>query len=188
MCDISRFIPDPEQAVLLVVDIQERLFAAMADEVQKKMLRNSGILIKGAGELNIPLLLLEQYPEGLGRTVSEIADLLEDVEPIKKVAFNSCDVPEFVASLEENSPRDVILCGMETHICILQTALGLLEKGYRVFVAADAVCSRAKLNWEIGLDVMHTAGVMVGTTEIFLFQMSRTADTKRFIKISRLVR
>lgn len=188
MTNVSRFIPDPEQAVLVVVDIQERLVPAMPENVWEKVLRNTEILIKGIREFDIPIILLEQYPEGLGSTVDEIKELLLDLEPIKKVAFNCCDVLEFVESLETIARRDVILCGMETHICILQSALGLLEMDHRVFVAADAVCSRAKHNWEFGLSLMRDAGVTIGTTEIMLFLMSRTADTERFIKISRLVK
>ncbi len=188
MTNISRFIPDPEQAVLVVVDIQKRLVPAMSEKVWEKVLRNIEILIKGSREFDIPVILLEQYPEGLGRTVDEIRDLLLGLEPIKKVAFNCCAVPEFVESLKSISRRDVILCGMETHICILQSALGLLEMDHRVFVAADTVCSRAKHNWEFGLSLMRDAGVTIGTTEIILFLLSRSADTERFIKISRLVK
>ncbi|MCJ7624265.1 MAG: isochorismatase family protein [Anaerolineaceae bacterium] len=188
MTNVSRFIPDPEQAALVVVDIQKRLVPAMPENVSEMVLRNTGILIKGVREFDIPIILLEQYPEGLGCTVGKIKDLLLDLEPIKKVAFNCCDVPEFVESLKSISRRDVILCGMETHICILQSALGLLGMDQRVFVAADAVCSRAKHNWEFGLSLMRAAGVMIGTTEIILFLMSRAADTERFIKISRLVK
>jgi nicotinamidase-related amidase len=188
MANVSRFIPDPDQAVLVVVDIQKRLVPAMPEIVWKKVLRNTEILIKGIREFDIPIILLEQYPEGLGRTVDEIRDLLVDLEPIKKVAFNCCDVPEFVESLKTISRRDVILCGMETHICILQSALGLAAMDHRVFVAADAVCSRAKYNWKLGLGLMRDAGVTIGTTEILLFLLSRTADTEHFIKISRLVK
>jgi nicotinamidase-related amidase len=182
------FIPDPEQAALVIVDIQERLVAAMPEKVRPKILRNAGILSKAARTFGYPTILVEQYPEGLRRTVPEVKDLIPAVKPIEKVAFNCCDVPDFNAALEKLNRRDVILCGMEAHICILQTTFGLLERGQRVFIAADAVCSRAKHNWRFALEVMRQAGAVIGTTEMLLFLMNNTAGTDRFIKLSRMVR
>jgi len=188
MEDLSRFIPQPQEAVLVVIDIQERLLAAMPEEVQPGILRNAGILVKAAMEFGYPILLLEQYPQGLRHTVPQIKQLIPHIEPIEKVAFNCCDVPEFAAALQRTGRRDVILCGMESHICILQTSFGLLQMGKRVFVSADAVCSRAKLNWELSLEVMRAAGVIVGSTEMLLFMMNNTAGTQNFTKLSRMVK
>jgi isochorismate hydrolase len=151
-------------------------------------LRNAGILAKAAQEFGYPVILLEQYPQGLRRTVPELAELLPGVRPIEKVAFNCCEVPDFMDSLKTLGRRDVILCGMESHICILQTSFGLLERDYRVFIAADAVCSRAKHNWRFSLEVMRQVGAMIGTTEMLLFLMNNTAGTERFTKLSRMVR
>jgi nicotinamidase-related amidase len=188
MEEASRFIPDPQEVVLVVIDIQERLLAAMPEEVRPKILRNAGILVKAAREFGYTIILLEQYPQGLRHTVVEIKDLIPEIDPIEKVAFNCCDVPAFTAALEEIGRRDVILCGMESHICILQTSFGLMKMGKRVFVSADAVCSRAKLNWQLSLDLMRQAGVLVASTEMLLFMLNNTAGTENFTKLSRMVK
>ena len=188
MDDTSRFFPKAQEVVLVVIDIQERLLAAMPEEVRPQILRNAGILVKAAREFGYPVILLEQYPQGLRHTVPEIKDLIPEIEPIEKVAFNCCDVPAFRTAIEEFGRRDVLLCGMESHICILQTSFGLMEMGKRVFVSADAVCSRAKLNWELSLEVMRQAGVMVGSVEMLLFMLNNTAGTEDFAKLSRMVK
>ncbi len=188
MSEIQHFIPDPNQVVLVFIDFQERLVAAMPEEVRSRVVRNATILAQAAREFEYPQVLLEQYPQGLRRTVPELAEHLPGVLLIEKVAFNCCDVPDFMAALETVGRRDVILSGMESHICILQTSFGLLERGFRVFIAADAVCSRSKHNWEFSLEVMRQAGAMIGTTEMLLFLMNNTAGTERFTKLSRMVR
>jgi nicotinamidase-related amidase len=188
MEDLSRFVPDAQEVVLMVIDIQERLLAAMPEDVRQKVLRNAGILVKAAREFGYPIILLEQYPQGLRHTATEIKDLIPEISPIEKVAFNCCDVPAFTDTLERLGRRDVILCGMESHICILQTSFGLMEIGKRVFVSADAVCSRVKLNWDLSLEVMRQAGVMVGSTEMLLFMLNNTARTEDFTKLSRMVK
>ena len=186
--DISRFIPQPEQAALVLIDFQERLIAAMPAEVQQSVLRNAGILIKACLDMGCPIILLEQYPQGLRRTVPEIRSLIPDIETIEKVAFNCCEVPAFMRTLQSLDRRDLILCGMESHICILQTSFGLLERDYRPFIPADAVCSRSKHNWRFSLDLMRQAGAVIGTTETLLFLMNNTAGSERFVRLSRLVR
>lgn len=188
MEDLSRFIPEAREVVLVVIDIQERLLAAMPEDVRQKILRSAGILVKAAREFDYPIILLEQYPQGLRHTVPEIKGLIPEIVPIEKVAFNCCDVPDFTDTLERLGRRDVILCGMESHICILQTSFGLMEMGKRVFVSADAVCSRAKLNWTLSLEVMRQTGVVVGSTEMFLFMLNNTAGTEDFTKLSRMVK
>lgn len=182
-------LPDPDRCALLVVDIQERLAAAMPDNVVSHVIHNTTILLQTASEFGLPVLISEQYPRGLGPTVAEVkAALPGGVAPIEKVAFSCCAAPAFQPLLAALGQRDIILCGIETHVCILQTALDLLEAGRRVYVAADATCSRHKHNWQAGLNLLRQAGAVIGTTEIFAFAMLREAGTDRFKRISRLVK
>jgi nicotinamidase-related amidase len=189
MSKLHNIAPDPDRTVLVVIDIQERLFPAMPAEPLKRSISNACTLIEGCKVFNIPILTTEQYPKGLGATAPQIRQALGDILPIQKMAFSCCREPDFRRALDglENK-GDIILCGIETHVCVLQTALDLLQDDYHVFVAADAVCSRAKLNWQTGLDLMRHAGVTIGTTEIFLFQMLQECGTDRFRQISHLVK
>lgn len=188
MSSTENFRIDPTQACLVVVDIQEKLAPTMPSDVLQKVLRNTGILISTAQEFQIPILLTEQYTKGLGPTRSEVKSLLGDMMPMEKLAFSCCGLPEFSLKLKSLGKQYVILCGMETHVCVLQTALDMLDGGSRVFLPADAVCSRKKLDWKVGLNVMGAAGVIVGSTELFFFQMLKEAGTDRFKKLSKLVK
>jgi nicotinamidase-related amidase len=182
------YAPDPERAVLVLVDIQERLVAAIPEASGVALVRNAATLAAAAREFGFPVLASEQYPRGLGPTVAALKEALPDVEPVVKLVFNGCSVPEFSDRLAATQARDVILCGIEAHVCVLQTAFGLLEGGYRVFVAADACASRTKDNWKASLHLMREAGMTVGTTEIFLFGMLKAAGTDRFKKLTQMVK
>lgn len=189
----TRYLPDPEKTLLLVVDVQERLAPAMPTEILPGVLRNIRILIEMAREFDLKIISTEQYPKGLGLTVPEVkASLPNNAQPVEKIAFSCCRETSFSPAVDQlfghHSSYDVILCGMETHVCVLQTALDLLSDGQRVFVAADATCSRAKLNWKLGLDLMQQAGAVIGSTEILTFGMLGTAGTERFKRISKLVK
>jgi len=188
MPDIDKFIPDPEQAALVVVDIQEKLAQVMDQEVMNKVVQNTIVLIEAARTFEYPILMTEQYTKGLGKTVSGLQDALQSVDPLEKLAFSCCGDRHFKAALKASGAKDILLCGIETHVCVLQTALDLLKEGYRVFLPADAVCSRKKLNWKLACNLMHDAGVVVGSTEIFIFQMLRESGTERFKKLSKLIR
>lgn len=182
-------LPSRERAALLVVDVQERLLAAMPSDAAASTLNNARILVEAAREFQLPVLLSEQYPQGLGPTMSEIcAGLPADTQPFEKLAFSCCAAPGFSALLDRIGDRDIILCGVETHVCVLQTALDLLAQGRRVYIAADATCSRARLNWKTGLQIMRQAGAVVGTTEIFVFALLKVAGTDQFKRISKLVK
>lgn len=186
--DVSRFKPDPSRSALVVIDIQEKLCNIMPQEVLPQTLKNVSILIQGAQAFNIPVLLTEQYPKGLGPTVPLISKLLPDVTPHEKLVFSCYREHNFRKTLEAKDARDVFLCGIETHICVLQTALDLLADDYRVFIPLDAVISRFKHNWKQGVALMQQAGAIVGTTETFLFMMLEESGTDRFKAISRLIR
>lgn len=182
-------LPDPERTLLLVVDVQERLAVAMPAEQLPGVLRNTTILIEAAKAFQIPILVSEQYPKGLGNTVAEVkAALPTEVQPVPKIAFSCWREPALQEALQALDNRNVILCGMETHICVLQTALDLLSQGRRVYVAADAVCSRAGFNLQLGVDLLRQAGAVIGSTEMLAFGLLRQAGSERFKLISKLVK
>ncbi len=183
------FLPNPERCLLLVVDVQERLMNAMPAERITGVIRSTVTLIETAREFELPVLVSEQYPKGLGSTVDEVrAALPSTVKPVEKLSFSCCGEPAFQPILKDLDDHDVLLCGIETHVCVLQTALDLLEQGRRVYVAADAVCSRTAFNRQIGLDLMRQAGAVIGSSEVFAFGMLRAAGSARFKQISKLVK
>lgn len=172
--------------MLLVVDMQERLMPAMPADVAARVVRNACILAETAGEFALPVVVSEQYPKGLGPTAAELrSSLPEHAQMFEKMAFSCCKEPAFGALL---SRPEVIVCGVEAHVCILQTTLDLLAQGRRVYLAADATCSRAKSNWRLSLELMRQAGAVIGSTEIFAFGLLGAAGTERFKRISRLVK
>jgi isochorismate hydrolase len=136
----------------------------------------------------IPILMTEQYPKGLGQTVSEIKMELESIVPVEKVSFSCCGVETFNEKLDQTGRKQVILTGIETHVCVLQTAYDLIQKGYEVHGVADAICSRRKLDWKIGLRWMEKRGAMISTTEIIAFQLLKEAGTEEFRGLSKLLK
>ncbi|HET6515094.1 MAG TPA: hydrolase [Thermodesulfovibrionales bacterium] len=183
---MDRFFLRKNEAVLVMVDIQERL-AAVMDE-RRKVVSNTLHLIEAAKLLNIPIILTEQYPKGLGITVSEIRDSVPSYEPIEKMMFGCCGEPAFLNSLDASGRRKVVLAGMETHVCVLQTCIGLLKRGYAVHVVKDAVCSRTQANFETGVGFMGDAGAVVTCTETVLFQVLEKAGTDEFKVISKRIK
>ncbi len=180
--------PKREELALIIIDVQTSLMKAMEPGIKQKTVNNIKLLIASTQKLNIPLILTEQYPKGLGKTVIEIQQALENYQPIEKVSFSCYDDEGFKSRLSQlNSAKGVILTGTETHVCILQTALDLLACGYKVYVISDAVCSRRKLDWGIGLRLMEKAGAIATTTEILIFQLLTRADTEEFKSISKLL-
>jgi nicotinamidase-related amidase len=178
-----------DQAVLAVVDVQERLLPAIPEDRRAGVLRNVLIAVDAARVLGVPTIVTEQYPKGLGRTVPDVREHLgEAFAPVEKVVFSCGRSPEFRAALDATGRRDVILCGVETHVCVLQTAIDLINAGYRVYVPADGVASRRVLDTERGLALMDKAGAVVGTTEAFVFQLLERAGTDEFKAISKLVK
>jgi nicotinamidase-related amidase len=172
--------------VLLIVDVQERLFAAMEAERRETVLRNIKTLGTAAERLRVPMLLTEQYPKGLGPTVSELRDLVP--EPIEKTAFSCCGAGGFTDRLRATGADHVIMAGLETHVCVLLTALDLLPAGFGVSVVADAVCSRRRESHDLGLAQARQAGAVVTSTETVVFQLLKAADTDAFRALSKLLR
>lgn len=177
---------DPRDSQLVVIDIQERLSAAMDEKVRAQVVRNTGILLEAAGRLEIPVTITEQYPKGLGTTVSELAGQLpEESSRLEKTCFSGCAAGDFEASL---SHRQVVLTGMESHVCVLQTALELHALGRQVFVVEDALCSRRKASHKNALSRMRQAGVVVSNTESVIFEWLRDAQHEQFKALSRLIK
>jgi nicotinamidase-related amidase len=183
---VDRFMLEKGDVVLLIVDIQERLATVM--EMRDPVVGNCVYLIELAKMLEIPVVVTEQYPKGLGPTVEPIRGALSSYRPVEKVAFGCCGEPSFLAELDRLGRRKVIVAGMETHICVLQTVLGLIEAGYVPHVAADAVCSRTKENWSTGLEMMRDAGAVITCTETVLFQLLKVAGTEEFKTVSRMIK
>ena len=175
-----------DNAVLVVIDVQEKLLPVIYEK--DSLTSNIIKLIRGAQVLEIPLLVTEQYPKGLGKTVPEIAELISGVETLPKTSFSCCSDEEFKKTLDFSGRKQVIICGIETHVCVYQTAIELKEAGYRVYVAADAVSSRTAENKEIGLNLMRQTGITVTGVETVLFELVKIAEGEKFKAISRIVK
>jgi nicotinamidase-related amidase len=183
---MNRFFLSADDAVLVIVDIQERLVSAMP--AKETVMMNTLHLIELAKLLTLPVLLSEQYPKGLGRTIPEIQEALSACQPIEKMAFSCGQEPRFLTALEGLKRRTILLTGMETHVCVLQTALDLMHAGYTVHLVRDAVCSRSEQNWQAGLEFMRDAGAVITCTETVLFQLLKVAGTDAFKAISRRIK
>lgn len=183
---MDKFFLDKDEAVLVIVDIQERLATVM--EKRQKVIDNCLHLIEAAKLLHIPIILTEQYPKGIGHTVKEIREALPSYEPIEKITFSCCKGPSFLGSLASTGRKKIILAGMETHVCVLQTCIGLLREGYSVHTVMDAVCSRAEDNFAAGIEFMRAAGAVITCTETALFQLLDKAGTEQFKIISKRIK
>jgi len=178
-----------DKTSLVVIDMQERLMNAIPEGNRESITKYAGILIESAKTLGIPITVTEQYPKGLGLTIPEIKETVgEGFTPIEKVVFSCARSPEFKSALKETGRKEALICGIETHVCVLQTVIDLINDGYTVYVPADAVASRKELDWERGIKLIEKAGAIVGTTETFLFQLLERAGTEEFKKISKLIK
>ncbi len=178
--EIARRPLDPDHCALIVIDVQEKLLPPIFEK--ERVLRNSQLLIRLAGILKIPTLLTTQYSKGLGSTVPEVASLVPETEAIEKLAFSCFGSDVFCSTLKRlpGNRNTVLLCGIESHICVAQTALAALRDGYLVHVAADAVSSRTELNWKIGLERMRAAGAVISSTEMAIYETLRSSGTQAF--------
>lgn len=184
--EMDKFILKKNDAVLVIVDIQERLAVVMAE--RQKVIDNCLHLIESAKLLNIPIMLNEQYPKGLGPTVPEIREALKDYPPLEKITFSCCGQTEFLSNIAALNRKKVILCGMETHVCVLQTCIDLLKEGFAVHTVSDAICSRTKDNFNTAIEFMRDAGAVITCTETVLFQMLEKAGTEEFKIISKRIK
>jgi nicotinamidase-related amidase len=169
----------PQECVLVVIDIQERLLVAIHEK--ERLVHNVRLLVRLANILGLPVLVSTQYAKGLGPTTPEITSLLPGVEPIDKLEFGCFGNGDFCSATTKLAGRNtLLLCGMETHICVMQTALGALAQGHNVHVAADAVGSRTELNWKLGLDRMKSAGAVISSTEMMIYELLGQSGTPAF--------
>jgi len=175
-----------DNAVLLVIDFQGNLAQAMAG--RDFLFENARKMIRGVQVFDIPLIVTEQIPDKLGPTIPEIAGLFQGKTPIAKESFSCWQNPRFMETLKKTSRRQILMTGIETHICVYQTALDLLSAGYEVYIVADAVSSRTAGNREVGLQMMRDAGGKLTCTEAVLFELLKTAASEKFKDIFRIVK
>lgn len=173
-------------SILVVVDVQGKLFQVMHEK--EFLLKNLLNLIQGVKVLGIPVVLTEQNPQRMGVTVAQIKELLNEANAIPKLTFSCCANEGFMDVLKPLNRRQVLLCGMETHICIYQTALELKVCGYEVEVVSDAVSSRTAENKEVGLEKLKAAGIGVTSVETALFELLRTAQGDSFKEILKIIK
>ncbi|MCK5001035.1 MAG: hydrolase [Anaerohalosphaera sp.] len=175
-----------EKTCLVVVDVQGKLAQLMHD--RGALFANIEILIQSANVLELPIVACEQYPKALGHTIAQLAQHLDGVEPIDKFSFSCAGDERFVNQLKSTGRKQVLLCGIETHVCVYQTAMDLLASGYEVHLIVDAVSSRTAENKQIAIDRMASEGVKIASTEMVLFELMKTAKHPQFKQIAKLVK
>ena len=182
------FLLDPASAVLVVIDVQEKLCAAMDQSVLDQLTRNAGILLESANELGGPVIFTEQYVKGLGPTLAELKGRAPAAPAIEKMSFSCCGNDAFFGQLKETGRNQVIISGMETHVCVLQTVIELLDNGFDVHLVKDAVMSRSSDSRQTAIEAMVLAGAVPTCTEAVVFQLLKIAGTESFKKLSKLVK
>jgi len=186
--NIDAHLCNANNSCLVVIDVQTGLTGAMPVKVLARLKRNINILLQSANTLSIPVLATEQYPKGLGPTEPEIVEVLPDnALKFEKTYFSCTGAKHFLQQLKETGRKQVILVGIEAHVCVLQTAIQLIAEAYQVFVVADGVCSRHRENYEASLKRMSRANVVICNAESVLFEWLRDAKHEHFKKLSPLV-
>ncbi len=184
---VSRFILERDQAVLVVVDVQERLVPAMDPDRYAEVLRNIDFVLKSARLLEVPVVGTEQYPRGIGHMVPELADACRD-KVIEKLTFGCCGEPSFIEHMKSLGRRQAIVVGMEAHVCVYQTVLGLLQEGFDVHLVRDGIMSRGETDYLNALESARAAGAVVTTAETAVFQLVNASSDPRFKEISAMVK
>lgn len=182
---MEKFILNRDDVSLLVIDIQERLVPAMLDK--DKVIRNTNILLQAAKAMDIPVLVTEQYPKGLGSTLEEVNEFLAEAKVFSKNSFTAY-IDEVKSELEKLNRKKIIIIGMETHVCVYQTTRDLLEAGYHVHIAQDGVTSRTKENYLNGLELMKDMGAIINNTETIIFDLLKVSGTPEFKLMSKLIK
>lgn len=175
-----------ENSVLVLVDVQEKLARAMHDK--EALLESTVKLVQGAKVLGLPILWTEQNPKGLGSTVPEVAELLSDLQPVTKLSFSCCGEIRFMEQLDELNRKQALVAGIESHVCVYQTVMDLLNLGYEVQVVADAVASRTPENKAVGLERCKGLGASITSTETALFELLRVAEGDKFKQMLKVVK
>lgn len=183
---MNQLLLNPNDTVLLIIDIQERLWNAMynKEEIEK----NAGILAELAIKAVIPIVYTEQYKKGIGPTIKTVDEKVMDVQGIEKLCFNCFDEEDFKDRLFSSERRTLLICGIEAHICVLQTALTAIEKGFTVHIVADATGSRTERNHHTGIERMRDAGCVITSTEAAVFEVVKEAGTPLFKEMLALIK
>jgi len=182
---MDKYVLNREEAILLIIDIQEKLVPAMS--CNDKVINNTKILIAGANQMDIPIIYTEQYPKGLGRTIEELEVEIENGQLFEKNSFTAF-TNEVRDALKSNGKKKVIIAGMETHVCVYQTVRDLLASCYEVFVIKDAVASRTEMNYLNGLDLMASMGAVITNTETVIFDLLKISGTPEFKILSKMIK
>ena len=182
----SPVLTNKANTALIVIDVQERLLPVIHNNEQ--LVENCVKLIKGFKVLNLPVFVTEQYPEGIGKTVEPIREVLEDVEVKEKMTFSCIGIEGFIRELRKANIHYTILCGIETHVCLWQSAMDLKNAGFNVIVAGDCVSSRKAEDRETALDRMIMNGVDVASTEMVLFELLETSEGEEFKQILSIIK
>jgi nicotinamidase-related amidase len=175
-------------SALVVIDVQTGLVRALERRVVDRHVRNMALLVEAARELEVPVLVTEHYPAGLGPTIESLARQLANARTLEKIIFSCAGAPGFLEALRETGRKHIVLVGTETQVCVAQTALDLLAEDYHVHVPSDAVISRFKADWEAGLGFMRQAGAVITCTETVVFQWLERAGTDVFRRLSPLIK
>lgn len=188
MSEVKRFskLLKPEKTALLIIDIQERILPVINNH--KLVIDNTVKLIKGFKILGLPIYFTEQYPKGLGLTTRSILDELGDLKPFDKMSFSCSGAGELFGEFKNKNLSQIVVCGIEAHVCIQQTVLDLVENNFQINLAADAVSSRKEMDYNTALERMRNHDVEVTTTESILFELLNVCGTPQFKEISKLVK
>lgn len=177
-----------EDTMALIIDYQEKLVPVIDNN--EELINNSRILIEGLKVLGIPMIVTEQYKKGLGETVGKISEIFEEIKPptFDKTSFSCGDDEDIIAAIKEQGKKNIIICGIEAHICVLQSVLDLSHMGYQTILISDCIGSRRALDKEVGIKRMAAEGAILSTYESILFELTRKAKGDTFKAISRLIK
>jgi nicotinamidase-related amidase len=180
-------ILDKNSAALIVIDVQEAFRGVIGDF--ERTAKRAAIAVQGFQLVGLPVLVTEQYPKGLGKTAAEIGRVTDqNAHKFEKTAFSSCGASQFLEKLRDLKVTQAVLCGLETHVCVNQTAHDLLDHGIQVHLLLDAVCSRSKINKRAGLKKMLSSGVVPSSVEMALFELMRDARHEQFRAMQSLIK
>jgi nicotinamidase-related amidase len=175
-----------EDTMALIIDYQQKLIPVMNDK--ENLIRNTKILIEGLKVLNIPMIVTQQYTKGLGVTISSILESTSDYHAMDKISFSLSDDEAILQEIEKNNKKNIIICGIEAHICVLQTVIDLLEKKYNVVLVVDCISSRKEIDKKYAIKRAIREGAVITTYEAILFELTRKAGNETFKQISKLIK
>lgn len=176
----------PKETLLLIIDVQGRLAQSVVQSAALES--NISKLVRACSILDVPILLTEQYPKGLGHTINSLKELLPGNVAVEKLSFSCCGAPEFMRQLRSFNRNDILVVGIEAHVCVYQTAVELVEFGYNVHLVTDGVSSRTEENRQLGIRCIEKAGASLTSTEMAVFELLRLAEGDRFKAISKIIK